>query len=117
LAWGQKLAEVADPEVAAAVIRGDDEGLDDAERALTEWARRVATDPNAIVAGDLQTLRDGGFDDAQIFAITTYVALRLAFAMVNDALGAHPDLQLGSSAAEPVRAAVTFGRPLPSGDR
>ncbi len=41
LAWGKRLAEVAGPNLAAAVIRGDVEGLDDAERAL-EWARRVA---------------------------------------------------------------------------
>jgi alkylhydroperoxidase family enzyme len=98
--------------VAAAVIRGDDEGLDGVDRALARWARLVASDPNAIVADDVQALRDGGFDDAQIFAITTYVALRLAFAIVNDALGARPDRRLGTSTPEPVRSAVTFGRPL-----
>ena len=112
LAWGKKLAEVAGPVVAAAVIRGDDEGLDRAERALAQWARRVATDPNAIAVDDVQALRDEGFGDAQIFAITTFVALRLAFSIVNDALGARPDRRLGASTPEPVRSAVTFGRPL-----
>jgi len=112
LAWGKRLAEVAGPDVAAAVIRGDDEGLDNAERALAEWARRMAVDPNAIAAADVQVLRDGGFDDAQIFAITTFVALRLAFSIVNDALGARPDCQLGAETPLPVRSAVTFGRPL-----
>jgi hypothetical protein len=72
----------------------------------------VATDPNAIEAGDVQDLRDAGFDETQIFAITTFVALRLAFSTVNDALGAAPDSELGRSMPGQVLSAVTFGRPL-----
>jgi hypothetical protein len=60
----------------------------------------------------VQALRDAGFDDAQIFAITTFVALRLAFSTINDTLGARPDRQLRSATPEPVRSAVTFGRPM-----
>ena len=62
------------------------------ERALAHWARSVATDPNAIEARDVQGLRDAGFDEAQIFAITTFVALRLAFSTINDALGSRSRL-------------------------
>ena len=116
LAWGKKLAEVAGSDVAAAVIRGDYEGLDQDERALAQWARRVATDPNAIAADDVQALRDGGLEDAQIFAVTTFVALRLAFSTINDALGARPDHELGTSTSEQVRSAVIFGRPVEVGD-
>ena len=116
LAWGKKLAAESGSDVAVAVIRGEDEGLDAAERALAQWARAVATDPNDIDAADLQCLRDAGFDEEQIFAITTFVALRLAFSSVNDALGARPDRQLGSSTPEPVVSAVTFGRPLEPDD-
>ena len=112
LAWGKKLAAETGPEVAAAVIRGADDDLDPSERALADWARAVATDPNAIEARDVQRLRDAGFDEAQIFAITTFVALRLAFSTINDALGAGPDSQLGASTPAPVLSAVTFGRPL-----
>jgi alkylhydroperoxidase family enzyme len=112
LAWGKKLAAELGPEVAAAVIRGGDNGLDAEEQALAQWARAVATDPNAIEAGDVQNLRDAGFDEAQIFAITTFVALRLAFSTINDALGAAPDFQLGTSTPAPVLSAVSFGRPL-----
>ena len=114
LAWGKKLADEAGSEVAVAVIRGEDESLDEADQALAQWARAVASDPNAIAAGDLQSLRDVGFDDAQIFAITTFVALRLAFSIINDTLGARPDRQLRSSTPEPVGSAVTFGRQLES---
>jgi uncharacterized peroxidase-related enzyme len=115
LAWGKRLADAAGPDVAAAVIRGTTDGLDDADQALARWARLVATDPNGIDAGDVQTLRDAGFDDQQIFAITSYVAFRLAFSTVNDALGAHPDEGLGATVPDEVRAAVDFGRPVEAG--
>ncbi len=110
LAWGKKLAAEVGSDVAASLIIGEDEGLDPADQVLAKWARRVASDPNSIVADDVQALRDGGFDEEQIFAVTTFVALRLAFSTVNDALGARPDRELGASAPEAVREAVTFGR-------
>jgi uncharacterized peroxidase-related enzyme len=117
LAWGKRLADTAGPDVAAAVIRdAATDGLDVADRALARWARKVAADPNGVDAADVQMLRDVGFDDAQIFAITSYVALRIAFSTVNDALGAQPDAQLGATVPDEVRAAVDFGRPVESGE-
>jgi uncharacterized peroxidase-related enzyme len=114
LAWGKKLAAETGAEVAAAVIRGADDDLDPPERALADWARAVATHPNATEVSDVQRLRDVGFDDGQIFAITTFIALRLAFSTVNDALGTGPDSQLAASTPSPLLSAVTFGRPLGS---
>ena len=110
MAWGKRLAEAASPEVAAAVIQGGEEGLDDGDTALAHWARLVARDPNAITDDDVQALRRVGFHDGQIFAITAFVALRLAFATVNDALGAIPDRELSDALPESVRSAVAFGR-------
>ena len=110
LAWGNRLAAASDATVAAGVLRGDDSGLDERERALARWARHVARDPNATTARDLAPLRAVGYDDAQVLAITTFVALRLAFSTVNDALGAVPDDELKAAAAPQVRAAVTWGR-------
>jgi uncharacterized peroxidase-related enzyme len=112
LAWGKKLAGDAGATVAEGVLRGDDAALDSSERALARWARQLARDPNSTTAADVQSLRAAGFDDAQIFAISVYVALRIAFSTVNDALGAEPDRQLGVDAPEAVRDAVTFGRPI-----
>ncbi len=116
MAWGKKLAEATSPDVAAAVIRGGAEGLDDTEQALAHWARLMTREPNEISGDDVQALRDVGFDDSQIFAITVFVALRLAFSIVNDALGAVPDAELGASAPEPVRSAVAFGRLVGTGE-
>jgi uncharacterized peroxidase-related enzyme len=115
LAWGARLADAADADLAAGVLRGDDSGLDPAERALAGWARAVARDPGATTAAEVRVLRDAGFTDADVFAITVFVALRLAFSTVNDALGARPDAQLAAAAPRAVREAVVFGRPVAPG--
>ncbi len=112
LVWGTRLAGEAGPDIAGGVLRGDDAGLDPAEQALARWARHVARDPNATSAADVDALRDAGFDDDQIVAITLFVALRLAFSSVNDALGTQPDHQLAESVPTPVWDAVTFGRSI-----
>lgn len=110
LAWGTKLATAADPATAAAVLAGDDSRLSEQEKALAGWARQAVRDPNAATAANVQQLRDAGIDDEQIFAVTLFVALRLAFATVNDALGARPDAGWAARAPVEVREAVTFGR-------
>ena len=111
LAWGGKLAKASDATLAAGVLTAADAGLTDQEKALAAWARKIAKDPNATTPADIQALRDGGLDDGQIFAVTTFVALRLAFSTINDSLGAQPDAQLARSLPEEVREAVTYGRP------
>jgi uncharacterized peroxidase-related enzyme len=110
LAWGRKLSSEADPALAASVLSGSDDGLDDAEKAMAAWARRVARDPNGTTATDVDALRAAGLDDAKIFAITAFVALRLAFSTVNDALGAIPDEELRASTPQEVLDVVTWGR-------
>jgi alkylhydroperoxidase family enzyme len=116
LAWGNKLAGEAGAEVAAGVLQETDAGLDASECALARWARKVARDPNATGAGDVQALRDAGHDDAQIAAITIFIALRIAFSTVNDALGARPDAALVETGPPLVSGAVTFGRPVGGAD-
>jgi alkylhydroperoxidase family enzyme len=112
VAWGEKLAAVTDADLAAGVLRGDDSRLEPDERALAVWARKVVADPNGIVANDVSALREAAFTDAQIFAITAFVALRLAFSTVNDALGAQPDGAFRASAPAQVRDAITWGRAI-----
>jgi uncharacterized peroxidase-related enzyme len=112
LAWGGKLGEASDAALAAGILTGSDAGLTAQEQAIAAWARKVARDPNATAPADIQELRDAGLDDGQIFAITAFVALRLAFSMINDSLGAQPDAQLAQSLPREVREAVTYGRPV-----
>jgi uncharacterized peroxidase-related enzyme len=112
LVWGSKLAGATDAQTAAGVLRGIDAGLSSSERAIAGWARKVARNPNDTTAADVQVLRDAGFSDSQIFTITVFVALRLAFSTVNDALGVLPDGGLRSTAPGAVLEAVTVGRPI-----
>ena len=112
LAWGGKLGKALDAAVAARVLNGSDAGLTDQEKAMAGWARKVARDPNGTTPADVQALREAGLDDGQIFAITAFVALRLAFSTINDALGAQPDAQLARSLPPDVREAVSYGRPV-----
>ena len=71
-----------------------------------------ARSPNSATAQEVQKLRDVGFSDADIFAMTVFVALRLALSTVNDALGAHPDAEYRTVAPPAVLASVTYGRPV-----
>ena len=109
-AWGWKLAGEADAALAASVLAGTDEGLTDQERALATWARSLADDPNGRTAADVQALRDAGYDDGQVFAITAFVAFRIAFSTVNSSLGAGPDPELRDLAPSEVLDVITWGR-------
>ena len=110
LAWGDKLAKAADAELAAGVLVGDDSALSTREQALAGWARTVTRDPNGTSAADVQALRDVGLEDGQIMAVTVFVALRIAFSTVNDALGATPDAELVAGLPTAISDAVTWGR-------
>jgi len=112
LAWGKSLAAASDGPTAAAVLRAaDDADLAPRERALAQWARKVVQDPNGTAARDVEALRAAGLSDKEIFEATAFVAFRLAFSTVNDALGVSPDWQVAQAAPPEVRQAVTFGRP------
>jgi uncharacterized peroxidase-related enzyme len=115
LAWGCKLSEASDPQTAAGVLSGEDgeDGeLTVRERALAEWARKVAIDPHRTTATDVRELREVGLSESEILSATVFVALRVAFSTVNAALGAQPDAQYRELAPEAVLKAVTYGRPI-----
>jgi len=111
LAFGSQLAREAGDDVAAAVLLDRGAALSTEERTLAGWARQVARDPSATTAAEVDALRALGYDDPQVFALTLFIALRLAFSTVNDALGAPPDPKLTERAPEAVRSVVTYGRP------
>lgn len=111
LAWGKMLAAASDGPTAAAVLRGSDEAaLAPREMALARWARQVVKDPNGTAAKDVESLRAAGLSDKDIFEATVFVAFRLAFSTVNDALGINPDWQVAQAAPAEVREAVNYGR-------
>lgn len=110
LAWGWKQSEAGNADAALGVLTGDDTALDEREAALAAWARLVARDPQATTPEDVQALRDAGWSDEEVFRVTVFVALRIAFSTVNAALGAQPDAEIVRRAPE-VADVVTWGRP------
>jgi uncharacterized peroxidase-related enzyme len=111
LAWGKMLAGAADSPTAAAVLSASSSAaLTPREEALAAWARKVVDDPNGTTAQDVDALRAAGCSDKDIFEATAFVAFRLAFSTVNDALGIAPDRQVAEAAPPEVRNAVRYGR-------
>ncbi|HXE46794.1 MAG TPA: hypothetical protein VN663_00395 [Ramlibacter sp.] len=111
LAWGTMLAKSSDASTAAAVLQGSEcAALTAREQALAGWARKMVGNPNATTEGDVDALRAVGFSEREIFEATVFVAFRLAFATINDALGISPDWQLAAAAPPEVRSAITLGR-------
>ena len=104
-------ARLTSAEAAADVIGGGSpEALSEREAALASWARQVVRDPNGTTPSDVAALRAAGLDDQAIFDATAFIAFRLAFSTVNDALGAAPDKELADKVPAPVRDAVRYGR-------
>jgi len=112
LAWGTMLARASDPSTAAAVLSASGStALTPREEALAAWARKVVDNPNGTTAQDVDGLRAADCSDKDIFEATTFIAFRLAFSTINDALGVEPDLQIAEGAPPEVRNAVAYGRP------
>ena len=111
LAWGKTLAgEAGEAAVAAVIGASEASALSVREQALAAWARKVVADPNGTTARDVDALRGAGLSDREVFELTAFIAFRLAFSTVNDALGIHPDWQLAETVPGQVRDAVDFGR-------
>jgi uncharacterized peroxidase-related enzyme len=113
LAWGKMLAASSDPSTAAAVLSASPSAgsLTPREEALAAWARKVVDNPNGTTAQHLAALRAAGCSEKDIFEATAFIAFRLAFSTVNDALGVRPDRQIADGAPPEVRRAVAYGRP------
>lgn len=86
--------------------------LDAVDRAVMDFATRVARDASSITAADVQQLRDHGLSDPETVDVVLAVAARAFFTKVLDALGVQADVQLGETFDPEVRHQVTVGRPI-----
>jgi uncharacterized peroxidase-related enzyme len=66
-------------------------GLDPADVAAMDFADRIAADPAAASAEDVEALRRHGLSDTDIFQVVLAVAIRRFFAGTLDAVAAAPD--------------------------
>lgn len=113
LAHGQTLCRqyYDEKQLTAIFCDGDDSPLDKPDKAMMGYARKVAGDASAITRGDVEVLKQQGFDDAEIFDITAAAAARCFFARIADALGAQPDAEFMTM--EPgLRETLTVGRKI-----
>jgi alkylhydroperoxidase family enzyme len=110
VAWGKRLTDWADPKTAIAALTADHEPFSGREQALAAWARTVARSPGGSTPQDIERLRDAGFSEPQIVALTIYAGLRTAFSSINGSLGARPDIALAETLDPAVRAVISWGR-------
>ena len=82
---------------------------------MMTFAEKVARDAAAITAADVQTLREHGFTDPEIFDIAAAAAARCFFSKLLDALGAEPDANYAQVEAD-LRQALVVGRPISSSE-
>jgi uncharacterized peroxidase-related enzyme len=96
------------------VIAADPSGdaLDATDRAVIDFATRVATDATSVSAGDVERLRECGLDDGDVVSVVLAAAARAFFTKVIDALGVEADAQLGDTFDPEVRQQLTVGRPI-----
>jgi uncharacterized peroxidase-related enzyme len=106
------LRDLCDDDAAMRSLAADPSGdsLDAADRAVVEFATKVARDATSITSSDVQQLRDAGLGDQEIADIVFAVAARAFFTKTLDALGGPPDAQLGDTFDPEVRSQVTVGR-------
>jgi uncharacterized peroxidase-related enzyme len=117
LAHGQILEKHYYPGAAMTRIatNSDHSELDDADKAMMRFARKVADQASTTTQVDIDELRECGFSDEAIFDITAAAAARCFFAKIADALGALPDAALAGM-GENLRQALTVGRPIENPD-
>lgn len=97
-------------EIAALVTEGE-AGLSAQERAVMDFAARVARDATSIGEADVAALRGHGLCEAEIFDIAAAAALRCFFSKMLDAMGALPD-RAYRDLPMPMREALQAGRPI-----
>ena len=89
------MSELSEAEREALVVAVQDDwhgaALNQADRALCEFARKLTESPGLMTSDDLERLRGEGFDDVQIHDATQVVAYFNYINRVADAL--HVDLE------------------------
>jgi uncharacterized peroxidase-related enzyme len=89
-------------------------GLADQDRAVYEFAARVAQDAASIEQGDVDRLRELGLSDGDVADVVFAAAARCFFTRVLDGLGAQLDAQTAATFEPEILASMVVGRPAGS---
>jgi uncharacterized peroxidase-related enzyme len=108
------LRDACDDDLSMRAVAADPAGssLDAADRAVIDFATKVARDASSITAADVKVLRDNGLSDPEIADVVFAVAARAFFTKALDGLGVQADAELADTFDADVREQVTVGRPF-----
>ncbi len=111
------LRDACDDETSMIAIAADPSGaaLSDQDRAVYEFAAKVAVDAASIQQDDVDALRAHGLTDPEVADVVFAAAARCFFARVLDGLGAELDVQTAQAFAPDVLASMIVGRPVAGG--
>ncbi len=95
-----------------AVVSGHDAAqLDALDRAVIDFADKVAHDATSVTQADVDGLRALGLSDADVLDLVLAAAVRCFFSKTLDALGIEPDARYAELDPE-LRDALTVGRAI-----
>ena len=108
------LRDACDDAQSVAAIAADPSGaaLSDQDRAVYEFAAKVAADAASVEQGDIDRLRAAGLSDADIADVVYAAAARSFFTRVLDGLGAQLDRETAQAFEPPLLASMLVGRPV-----
>ena len=98
-------------ELKAIVSQGDGVPLDETDKAIMAFARKVVRDATSITEDDVDALKSAGLSDGEVFDVVAAAALRCFFSKTLDALGVQPDAAF-NQLDDGLRQALTIGRPI-----
>ena len=106
------LRDACDDEPTMLAIAADPSGagLSDQDRAVYEFAARVASDAASIGQSDVDRLRELGLSDGDVADVVFAAAARCFFTRVLDGLGARLDVQTAATFAPEVLDSMVVGR-------
>jgi uncharacterized peroxidase-related enzyme len=107
------LRDLCDDEATMRAIVDDPSGgsLGGADRAVYEFATKVAIDASQVEQEDVDRLRSCGLSDADIADVVFAAAARSFFTKVLDGLGAQLDFETAGAFSPDVLAGLVVGRP------
>lgn len=88
------------------------EALEPQDRAIYQFAAKVAADAASVEQADVDHLRDVGLSDAEIADVVYAVAARAFFTRVLDGLGAQLDEETAQTFSGDLLASMIVGRPV-----
>lgn len=111
------LRDVCGDEAAMRAIAADPTGagLAEQDRAVYEFAAKVAQDAAAVAQDDVDALRAAGLTDADVADVVFAASARAFFTRVLDGLGAQLDTETAGTFAPDLLESMVVGRPVADG--